>query len=321
MPITLFYLILRGLDTIEDDMTIPLKDKVPELVDFHNKLDVDGWTYDGNHAKEKDRDLLLEFHVVIAEFKKIKEPYRVIIKDIARRMGAGMAESVQRTEKDVNWCITIADYELYCHYAAGLVGEGLTRLFVESKLANPRLLENPELHESMGQFLQQINVIRDIHEDLVDKRRFWPREVWSKYVDRFEDLCDPAHREAAIRCQSEMALIALGKVPDCLHYLAGLREQSVFNFAAIPQGMAIATLELCFRNGAMFERNIKITKGQACGIMIESSQNLEVLCGLFRNYCKKIHKKNDPRDPNFLHISIACGKVGRPRKSWKSELM
>lgn len=307
--VCIFYLVLRGLDTIEDDMTIPLDKKCPELEAFHERLYQDGWSFDGNHAKEKDRDLLVEFQVVITEFKKIKEPYQVIIKDIAKKMGAGMAECCKRTEKDPNWAITVKDYELYCHYAAGLVGEGCTRLFVESKLANPVLLERPDLYESMGQFLQQINITRDIKEDLDENRRFWPKDIWSKYVDNFEDLCKPEFKDKALNCSSEMILLALQRVPECLHWLAGVRDQSVFNFAAIPQGMAIATAWLCFRNPAMFQRNIKITKGSACEIMVQSSQNLEVLCDLFKRYVKMIHKKNDPRDPNFLQISIALGKV------------
>jgi farnesyl-diphosphate farnesyltransferase len=308
-PVCLFYLILRGLDTIEDDMTIPLDKKLPELRAFHERLYQDGWTYDGNHSKEKDRDLLLEFNVVISEFQKIKEPYQAIIKDIAKRMGAGMAESCQRTEKDPDWCITIKDYEQYCHYVAGLVGEGLTRLFVEAKLANPILLERPDLVESMGQFLQQVNIIRDIKEDLDDKRRFYPKEVWSKYVDNFEDLVKPENKDKALACSSEMCLIALRRAPECIHYLAGLRDQSVFNFCAIPQSMAIATIEKCFRNPAMFQQNVKISKGAAAQLMIESSQNLQVLSEAFMRYVRLIHKKNDPRDPNFLEISIALGKV------------
>jgi len=96
---------------------------------------------------------------------------------------------------------------------------------------------------------------------------------------------------------------------ECLFYLAGLREQSVFNFAAIPQSMAIATLALCFRNPKLFERNVKITKGEACQLMLESTQNLQVVCDVFKKYTKVIRRKNVPSDPNFLKISIACGKI------------
>ena len=92
-------------------------------------------------------------------------------------------------------------------------------------------------------------------------------------------------------------------------YMAGVREQSVFNFVAIPQSMAIATLELCFQNYTMFERNIKISKGSACHLMTQSTQNLQLVCDIFREYARKIHRKNRPQDPHFLDISIACANI------------
>jgi farnesyl-diphosphate farnesyltransferase len=311
VPVALFYLILRGLDTVEDDMTIPLAKKEPILREFYKLLEQDGWNFNDNGPNEKDRQLLVEFNVVIEEFKQIKPAYREIIADITKRMGNGMADYANNAEHNTNGVNTIKDYELYCHYVAGLVGEGLTRLFVEAGLANEALLKKPELMESMGQFLQQVNITRDIKEDLDDGRRFWPREIWSKHVDKFEDLFKPENKEKALATSSEMILTALTRADDCLYYLAGLREQSVFNFCAIPQSMAIATLEVCFQNYAIFQKNVKITKGDACQLMIESTQNLELVCDVFKRYARKIHKKNNPNDPNFLKISITLGRVSR----------
>ncbi|KAL7949714.1 farnesyl-diphosphate farnesyltransferase [Trichoderma barbatum] len=307
VPVTLFYLVLRGLDTIEDDMTIPLDVKVPMLRQFHVTMEQDGWQY--HDSKEKDRELLEKFDNVIVELKKIKKPYYDIIKDMTIKMGNGMADYAQNADMIENGVQTIEEYELYCHYVAGLVGEGLTRLFVASNLANPKLAERPELTESMGQFLQKTNIIRDLHEDWEDRRRWYPKEIWSKHVERWEDLFDPKHRTQAVECISAMVLDALKHVEECLFYMAGMRDQSAFNFVAIPQGMAIATLELCFRNPAVLERNIKITKGDACQIMMESTQNLETLCEVFRRYARRIQKKNDPRDPNFLAISSQCARI------------
>ncbi|KAL6876506.1 squalene synthase [Trichoderma novae-zelandiae] len=307
VPVTLFYLVLRGLDTIEDDMTIPLSTKVPMLREFHVTMEQDGWQY--HDSKEKDRELLEHFDCVIAELKKLKKPYYEIIKDMTFKMGNGMADYAQNTEMIENGVQTIEEYELYCHYVAGLVGEGLTRLLVTSNLANPKLAERPELTESMGQFLQKTNIIRDLHEDWEDRRRWYPKEIWSKHVERWEDLFDPKYRTQAVECISAMVLDALKHVEDCLFYMAGMRDQSAFNFVAIPQAMAIATLELCFRNPAVLERNVKITKGDACQIMLESTQNLQVLCEVFKRYARRIQKKNDPRDPNFLAISARCAKI------------
>jgi farnesyl-diphosphate farnesyltransferase len=43
--------------------------------------------------------------------------------------------------------------------------------------------------------------------------------------------------------------------------------------------------------------------------MMESTQNLRILYEAFRRYAREIHKKNTPKDPNFLEIGIACAKV------------
>lgn len=36
--ICIFYLVLRGLDTVEDDMAIPVQDKLPALLRFHDDI-------------------------------------------------------------------------------------------------------------------------------------------------------------------------------------------------------------------------------------------------------------------------------------------
>jgi farnesyl-diphosphate farnesyltransferase len=309
VPVALFYLILRALDTIEDDMTIQLAEKEPLLRNFHTIIEKDGWNFHGNGPNEKDRQLLVEYDTVVVEFKKVNPVYKAIIKDITNKMGNGMADYANNAEHNISGVNTIKDYDLYCHYVAGLVGEGLTRLFVESGLANPALLKRPNLYESMGQFLQKTNIIRDIREDFDDKRIFWPKEIWSKHVDKFEDLFNPKNETAALTCSSEMVLNSLSHADECLFYMAGIKDQSVFNFVAIPQSMAIATLELVFRNPKIFHQNVKITKGDACQLMTESSQNLRTVCEIFKRYARRIHRKNTPTDPNFAAISIACGKV------------
>jgi farnesyl-diphosphate farnesyltransferase len=270
-------------------------------------MEQDGWQF--HESNEKDKELLEKFDVVVTELKKLKKPYLDIIREMTVKMGNGMADYAENDEVIKNGLQTIDDYELYCHYVAGLVGEGLTKLFLAAELAHPKLAERPALTESMAQFLQKTNIIRDLHEDWQDGRRWYPREIWSKHIDKWEHMFDPNYREQAMNVVSEMVLDALKHAEECLFYMAGMKDQSVFNFVAIPQGMAIATLECVFRNPAVLERNVKITKGDACQIMLESTQNLSVECEVFRKYARKIHEKNDPKDPNFLAISARCAKV------------
>lgn len=58
----IFYLVLRALDTVEDDMTIPLDKKVPMLNDFHTYLYQDAWCF--TESQEKDRQVLADFPTV-----------------------------------------------------------------------------------------------------------------------------------------------------------------------------------------------------------------------------------------------------------------
>ncbi|MBE3043369.1 hypothetical protein IMZ48_12525, partial [Candidatus Bathyarchaeota archaeon] len=125
----------------------------------------------------------------------------------------------------------------------------------------------------------------------------------------FEDLFKPENRTKAVYCLNHMVLNSLKHVEECLFYMAAIKDQSVFNFVAIPQSMAIATLELVFNNPKVLDRSVKITKGDACTLMTQSTQNLHLVTNVFKRYARRIHQKNDPRDPNYLKISMQCGRI------------
>lgn len=166
---------------------------------------------------------------------------------------------------------TIAEFDLYCHYVAGLVGEGLSRIFSASGKEVPSLGDQLELSNSMGLLLQKTNIIRDYREDVDQQRYFWPREIWGKKEYGFVEMKDMYAKDQdtmrrASYAQSGMILDALRHTTDALDYLRMLRNQTVFNFCAIPATMAIATLELCFMNKEMFQRNIKIRKAEAAKV-------------------------------------------------------
>ena len=60
-------------------------------------------------------------------------------------------------------------------------------------------------------------------------------QVWSKYADALLELAKPEKRADAVACLNELIMNALGHVPDVIEYLSRIRNQSVFNFCAIPQ--------------------------------------------------------------------------------------
>lgn len=307
--VCIFYLVLRALDTVEDDMTIPNSTKLPLLRSFHTKLYEPGWTF--HESNEKDKVVLEQFNAIQAEFALLEPSYQAVIADICRKMGAGMADfaALATPEQPVAEVNSIADYDLYCHYVAGLVGEGLSGLFAASGKERDWLSGQLTLSNSMGLLLQKTNIFRDIHEDVIEGRGFWPRAIWGHYgFNSMKELIDPAREKEALWASSEMVLDALRHATDALDYLTLLKCQSVFNFVAIPAVMAIATLERTFMNPLILKGNVKIRKGETVRLILRSTNPRDVSF-IFREYARKIHAKVQKDDPNLLKMSIACAKI------------
>ncbi|KAK8865743.1 farnesyl-diphosphate farnesyltransferase [Kwoniella newhampshirensis] len=307
--VCIFYLVLRALDTVEDDMTIPNSTKLPLLRALHTKLYEPGWTF--TESKERDRIVLDEFDNIQAEFAQLDPKYQAVIADICKKMGAGMADfaALATPEQPVAEVNSIADYDLYCHYVAGLVGEGLSGIFAASGKERAFIADQLTLSNSMGLLLQKTNIFRDLHEDVLEGRGFWPRAIWAKHgFNSMKELIDPAREKEALWASSEMVLDALRHATDALDYMTLLKSQSVFNFVSIPAVMAIATLERTFMNPKMLKGNVKIRRGEMVRLIMRSTNPRDVSY-IFREFARMIHAKVHKDDPNLLKLSIACGKI------------
>lgn len=170
LPVCIFYLVLRVLDTVEDDMDLKkfkvalnaarkpsertdsaesisdeeaLDFKFKCLVNFHTLLqnrdspsssdfydaDTIFRTLTSANVGEKDEALLLrQFDRVVRIFRRCAPAQRDIIDDITEQMANGMAQYIRRELSDKG-TEDLNDYSQYCHYVAGLVGEGLSRLW------------------------------------------------------------------------------------------------------------------------------------------------------------------------------------------------
>lgn len=60
-------------------------------------------------------------------------------------------------------------------------------------------------------------------------------QAWSQFAGRLEDFAQPEKLDSALSCLNLLVTDALRHVPDVIAYLSRLRNQSVFNFCAIPQ--------------------------------------------------------------------------------------
>lgn len=319
VDVLIFYLVLRALDTIEDEMTAFASHaiKVEHLVDFYkNALNDPTWTLDGIGEGDEKR-LLQEFPKCQMIFSKLSADSRAVISDITERMATGMAEFVDKDmgqgTKDVK------EYNRYCHFVAGLVGEGLSRLFAASGLEKESFVSDLHLSDQMGLFLQKVNIIRDYLEDYVDGRAWWPQSVWKKYsksgdLGYFSQQEDPEARKLSLQCLNELVTDALELAPDCLAYMSKLQCVEVFRFCAIPQVMAIATLDALYGNPKVFTGVVKIRKGMSCKLIL-STNTMPELHSIFYEFATSIAKKaRDEKkrgvvDPSLDRTIKACNNV------------
>jgi phytoene/squalene synthetase len=73
------------------------------------------------------------------------------------------------------------EYNHYCHFVPGFVGEGRSHLFEASGLEQPELATEIQLSHRMGLFLQKVNIICDYLEDYVDGHAWWPQPIWKQH--------------------------------------------------------------------------------------------------------------------------------------------
>lgn len=268
-PVCIFYLVLRGLDSVEDDMTFPLENKLPLLRCFYEKLEQPGWNIENVGDSPDYRDLMADFDRVIPAYQALKPEYRAVISDITKRMGAGMAEFAELGAKlGKGSVVSVEKYNLYCHYVAGLVGIGLSQLFSASGLEAPEVAKQEKLANSMGLFLQKTNIIRDYLEDQDQERTWWPQEIWGQYADTLDWFGKHPDSPKSLACLNHMVTDALAHLPDCVAYLSMLKSPTIFEFCAVPQVMALATLAKVYNNLAVFRGVVKIRKGFSCEMML-----------------------------------------------------
>ena len=299
--ICVFYLVLRALDSIEDDTSSSIKIREQVLREFHEYLNCNGKNISGIGDKADYRILLENFHKVINCFQSLDPKYQDVIVRICREMGEGM---IQYLDKEI---LEIRDYDAYCYYVAGLVGVGLTELFVLSGLQNPGILKHTNSPISMGLFLQKTNIIRDYLEDINENRTFWPEEIWGKYSKRLDDFVTSDSKEG-VYCLNHMITDALRHAPDCLLYLKQIQNPDVFHFCAIPQVMAIATLAEVFNNPDVFRKNVKIRKGLTASLIFKAYDYAEVE-EIFHVMANSIFDKTSLDDPNVQLEVLQLQKI------------
>ncbi|KAH9261046.1 farnesyl-diphosphate farnesyltransferase [Batrachochytrium salamandrivorans] len=280
--VCIFYLLLRALDTVEDETELSkfakfckpgeteLEAKVRLLQLFANVLVQGDDSFPLEAVSQSDigfgaeRDLLAGLsELVEAYHANLDSKAQEVVFAVCREMALGMSEYVAR---DMSLGTRdLQDYDRYCHIVAGLVGRGLTQLFVGLGFERDSALLSQNWNE-MGLMLQRTNITRDFCEDLADHRLWWPKSVTSKYASDLHAL------KSDVSCLNEMVAHALELVPNSLDYLDGVENEQVFAFCSVPQIMAVATLQACYGNKLVYTGVVKIRTGLGAKLLADMLQ-------------------------------------------------
>lgn len=151
----------------------------------------------------------------------------------------------------------------YCYYVAGTVGGFLTETIIykfqiegENKKV---LLDN---FNEAGLFLQKVNLIRDIKEDLENRdKHFWPLKELGVTE---EELVDPQNRDKALAALSEMLNDLSSHVEALKKYYLALPDElkGYKKFFAVNNALGLATMDKLRDNSDVFygKKPVKVSK-------------------------------------------------------------
>ncbi|KAI3839425.1 hypothetical protein MKX03_017548 [Papaver bracteatum] len=282
----------RALDTVEDDTTIPSALKISILEDFHRHIYDHNLPISCGSGSKRHKVLMDQYHHVSTALLELRKGYQHSTENTIKKAGAGIAKFI------LNEVETVDDYNEYCHYICGV---GTLEMSKHLKASNLEDLMTPDhLSNSVGVLVQKIHFLIDFIDDMneIPKARIiWPRQIWSKYVDKLEDLLLKENSEKAVFCLNDMVTDALSNAVDCLEYLSTLQHSGIFQFYAIIQVIGIGTLSLCYNNIEFFRRGVRMSAGECMKAFLETKSRSGVYKACY-DFSSTLKAKIDNSDPN-----------------------
>ncbi|NLM97984.1 MAG: squalene/phytoene synthase family protein [Halanaerobiaceae bacterium] len=292
VPVTIIYLQDRLLDSFEDEIS----DKDISMERRKEMMDqvVELFRPDNYHAEKTAAEItsFAEFMPVdplkemVANAVLLREAYDSLedfVKEVSYKwlseMNLGMKKYLS---KEIN---TFLDLDEYCYYVAGTVGGFLTDLLVYYSYVSERdydiLLAN---YNTSGQFLQKVNLIRDIREDIKTKKKhYWPLKSLNITID---GLLEESNEEKGMLALEKMISDVKTHIPGLLHYYNSipLEMPGYRNFYSLNNVLGLATIEEMEGNPAVLYGNEPVKVGKLTFLNIMKNPE--------KSFLEKIEKYN-----------------------------
>jgi farnesyl-diphosphate farnesyltransferase len=184
------YLLMRIVDTLEDDPRLSPSERLRHLSLLEAALDADagcapdtaavgcvpGRTLHGLGVSKDERELMHATPEVFARVDALDPEYRAPVCACARAMSAGVRRLIVRSaERRLPYPAVrdAAELREYCYYVAGVVGEMLCAVMAHF-LRLPALLRLQDVAVELGIGLQLVNILKDALQDSQQGRRYLP---------------------------------------------------------------------------------------------------------------------------------------------------
>jgi farnesyl-diphosphate farnesyltransferase len=264
------YLLCRVVDTVEDEPAISeatrkqlfetfiasLKslDNCPKFASSANAIfkDIDG----------QDARLMCDTERLWSFFHRLPDSQRAAMVPRITEMAEGMGNFAQVINDE-------DELSRYCHVVAGVVGELLTDLYIQSEGAvdTPTLRENSE---SFGQALQLVNIAKDMAEDASRGRQFLPR-TYCPDVPTSKLLLPKFHTQV-IAAHTRLCDLANSHLQAAFHYTLAIPKDSPYRrFCALPLLLAKGTLSALKGNPEALNPAVKIKISKDAAVSVFQS--------------------------------------------------
>ena len=249
--VTNAYLICRIIDTIEDDEDLTLEKKsffFEKFIRVLNGEEPAELFAEGllpllsENCPEHEKNLVRNTPVVIRGLFGLNPRQQKAVKRCAVIMARGMLTCQEK--KALGGLENLSEFERYCYFVAGVVGEMLTDLFCDySPEIDKRRKELMPLAISFGQGLQMTNIVKDLWEDRGRGICWLPRSVFEKTGYDLNDLSS-GYTESFGRGLAEVIKITRSHLKDALTYttLIPPEESGIRKFCLWAIGIAVFTL-------------------------------------------------------------------------------
>lgn len=266
--VLLTYLQDRILDNFEDEIHPTDLKLQQEMMDRVSRIfSTEEYDRSSDFAVIKEKSSLIENDSLQELTNNIDLIYRGYqsfdpkIQEISHKWLEEMNQGMQKyLTKEVK---TFSELDEYCYYVAGTVGGFLTETIIykfEIEEENEQILMNN--FNQAGLFLQKVNLIRDIREDLESRdKHFWPLKDLK--ISEAE-LSNPDYKDKALTALDQMLNDVKSHVPALNKYYQAVPEElkGYKKFFAVNNSLGLATIEKLKDNLDVFygDKPVKTSK-------------------------------------------------------------